>query len=260
MHFDVDIAAMGYPAVRNAFNETLQLCVEKLSRTDLKLAEEILGLTALDEDSPGEAEMLADTALYSRKGALGARAGKRRAIDRIAPKLPLQRDPLKSAIAARLPAAIFSVFAVERAHGQGTVLARDLLDDGRAIHVMDQALAAQAATYGEILIAGRFVDLGPWHIGFGIVLPLRKSESLAIRLALSDGGDIETARGTLHELIYPAHLHGGDLVMTALEPVITALALAIDTDMLDMADLAAGLGSLLTGKPAPKRKRKAVSP
>lgn len=89
---------------------------------------------------------------------------------------------------------------------------------------------------------------------------MRKSESLAIRLALSDGGDIETARGTLHELIYPAHLHGGDLVMTALEPVITALALAIDTDMLDMADLAAGLGSLLTGKPAPKRKRKAVSP
>ncbi|MDP3676458.1 MAG: hypothetical protein Q8R44_15395 [Novosphingobium sp.] len=53
---------------------------------------------------------------------------------------------------------------------------------------MDQALAAQAATYGEFLIAGRFVDLGPWHIGFGILLPLRKSESLAIRLALSDGG------------------------------------------------------------------------
>ena len=49
-------------------------------------------------------------------------------------------------------------------------MARDLLDDDRAVRIMDQALAAQAATYGEILIAGRFVDLGPWHIGFGIVL------------------------------------------------------------------------------------------
>lgn len=259
MDFDVDIAAIGYPAVRHAFNDTLQLCVEKLSRADLKLTEEILGLAMLDEVSPGAAEMLADTALYSCKGSPGARAGTRRAIDRIAPKLPVRRDPLKAAIAARLPTAIFSVFAVERAHEQCGVLARDLLDDGRTIRIMDQALAALAAIDSEILFTGRFVDLGPWHIGFGIVVPLRKSEALAIRLALSDGGDIETARSTLHELIYPAQLHGVDLVMTALEPVITALALAVDTDMLDMADLAAGLGSLLAGKPTPKRKRKSVS-
>lgn len=251
VQYDFDIAAIGYPAVRNAFNDTLQLCVEKLTRAELKLAQEILCLAKLDKISPDAAELLADTALYSSKDTPGSRAGARRAIDRIAPKLPLQRDPLKSAIAVRLPAAIFSVFAVERAHEQGAVVARDLLDDGRAINIMDQALAAQAATYGEILIAGRFADLGPWHIGFGIVLPLRKSEALAIRLALSDGGDIETARGTLHELIYPAYLHGGDLVMTALEPVITALALAIDTDMIDMDDLAASLGSLLPGPPAP---------
>ena len=258
--FDVDIAAIGYPAVRNAFNETLQLCVEKLSKADLKLAEEILGLAALDEVSPGEAEMLADAALYSCKGALGARAATRRAIDRIAPKLPLKRDPLKSASAARLPAAIFSVFAVERAHEQGGVVTRDLLDDGRPIHIMDQALAAQAAIHGEFPIAGRFIDLGPWHIGFGIVLPLRKSEATAIRLALSDGQDTQYARATLHELIYPAHLHGGDLVMTALEPLITALALAIDTDTIDMDDLAASLGSLLPGPPTPRHKRKTVSP
>lgn len=259
MQFDVDIAAIGYPAVRDAFNETLQLCVDKLSRADLKLAEEILGLGALDEVPPGAADMLVDTALYSSKGTPGPRAGTRRAIDRIAPKLPVKRDPLKTAIAARLPTAIFSAFMVERAHEQGGVLARDLLDEGRVIHIMDKALAAQAAIYREILFTGRFVDLGPWHIGFGIVAPLRKSEALAIRLALSDGEDIEIARGTLHELIYPAHLHGENLVMTALEPMIAALALAIDTDMLDMADLEASLGSLLAGKAAPKRKRKAMS-
>lgn len=259
MQFDVDITAIGYPAVRHAFNETLQLCVDKLSRADLKLAEEILGLAALDEVPPGTADRLVDTALYSCKRTPDPRAGTRRAIDRIAPKLPVKRDPLKATIAARLPTAIFSAFMVERAHEQGGVVARDLLDEGPIIHIMDQALAAQAAIYGQMLVAGRFVDLGPWHIGFGIVVPLRKSEALAIRLALSDGEDLEIARSTLHELVYPSHLHGENLVMTALEPMITALALAIDTDMLDMADLAASLDSLLPDKPAPKRKRTAVT-
>ncbi|MBE0532626.1 MAG: hypothetical protein IH626_17520 [Rhodospirillales bacterium] len=98
----VDIAAIGYPAVREAFNETLQLCVDKLSKADLTLARKILGQAALDDAEPGIHEMLADTALYSRKGPPGMRAGARRAIDRIAPKLSVKRDPLKSAIAARL--------------------------------------------------------------------------------------------------------------------------------------------------------------
>ena len=259
VQFDVDITTIGYPAVRHAFNETLQLCVDKLSRADLKLAEEILGLAALDELPPAATDMLVDTALYSCKGTPGPRTGTRRAIDRIAPKLPIKRDPLKAMIAARLPTAVFSAFVVERPHEQGGVVARDLLNDGRIIHIMDQALAAQAASYEEILVAGRFVDLGPWYIGFGIVVPLRKSEALAIRLALSDGEDIEIACSTLHELVYPSHLHGENLVMSALEPMITALALAIDSDMLDVADLAASLGSLLPGKPTPKGKRKAVT-
>lgn len=262
MDFGNDIAAIGYPAVRQAFDETLQLCVEKLSKADMELAQEVLVMALLDMAAPGVAEMLADTALYSCKGSTGARGGTRRAIDRIAPKLSLKRDPLKSAIAARLPSAIFSVYAVEVAHGPGSVLARDLLDDGRAIAIMDHALAAQTAGLGEILIAGRFVDLGPWHIGFGIIVPLRKSEALAICLAHSHEGSLESRRGSLHELLYPAELHGDDLVMTALEPLITSLALAVDADMIGMSDLAASLGSLFSAKTAPKsqRKRKAVSP
>ena len=260
MDFDVDIAAIGYPAVRHAFNETLQLCAEQLSKAELKLAQEILGLAAPGEAAPGVIEMLADTALYSRKGVPGARVRARRAIDRIAPKLLFKRDSLQSVIAAHLPTAIFSVCTVEAAHGQGSVLARDLLDDGRVVPIMDHALTAQAARHGEILIAGRFLDLGPWHIGFGIVLPLRKSQALAISLALSNEGDLEARRGSLHELLYPAHLHGADLVMTALEPVIASVALAIDAGMIDVEHLAVGLGSLLSGKPAPKRKRKAIAP
>lgn len=254
--YDIDIAAIGYPAVRQAFNETLQLCVEKLTKAELQLAQDILGLDMLVAEKPNDGEILVDTALYSFKDPTGA--DKRRAIDRIAPGLPVKRDPIKSAIAARLPFARFSVFVVERAHDQGGVWAHDLLDDGNAtLHIMDQALAAQVATWGEFPIAGRFVDLGPWYIGFGIVLPLRKSETVAIRLALSDGEDEQSAQEALHELIYPAHLHGTDLVMAVLEPMITALALAIDSDMLDLDDLVADLPALLSGKSAPKRNRSA---
>ena len=251
----VDIAAIGYPSVREVFNETLQLCVDKLSKKDLGLAQEILGDAAFDDDEPGIQEMLADTALYSRKGSSGGR----RAIDRIAPKLPVKRDPLKSAIAARLPDAFFSVLEIGEVHPQGGVLARDLLDGGRVLHVMDNALAVQVTEQGGLLLAGRFVDLGPWHIGFGIVTRVRKSEAVAISLALSQSDDQESARDNLHELLYPAHLYGGNLVMAALEPMIMSLAMAIDTDMIEIDDLAAGLGSLLPGKPASRRRRKAVS-
>ncbi|WP_189621697.1 hypothetical protein [Novosphingobium colocasiae] len=250
-----EISAIGYPAVRKAFNETLQLCAEKLSNADWALAQDILGLTAHDGGAPGLMEMLADTALFSRKG----KPGTRRAIDRIAPKVAVKRDPLRSLIAMRLPTAVFSILAIDEPHEQGGVLARDLLDDGRIIHVMDSALAVQAAQWDDVVIAGRFVDLGPWHVGFGIVLPLRKSETMAVSLAMSNAEDIGASRDSLHELFYPAHLHGDDLVMAALEPLIAAFAAAIDADMIDIDDLTASIGSLLSGKAPPRPKRKGGS-
>ena len=97
----VNISEIGYAAVREAFNDVLHRYTEKLTKTDLTLAHEILGTEVLDDDTPGLYEMLADTALYSRKGRPGARSAARRAIDRIAPKLPVKRDPLKCLIAAR---------------------------------------------------------------------------------------------------------------------------------------------------------------
>ena len=99
----VNILEIGYATVREAFNDVLDLCTEKLNKADFTLGHEILGTEIFDDDTPGLCEMLSDTALYSRKGRPGARSRARRAIDRIAPKLPVKRDPLKSLIAARLP-------------------------------------------------------------------------------------------------------------------------------------------------------------
>ena len=245
---DVDAARIGYPAVREAFNETLGLCVDKLTRAELTLAQDVLGIAGLDGDTPGLEDMLADAALYSTKGPSGIRAGRRRAIDRIAPKLRFKNDPLKSFIAARLPAAVYSLWEIGEAQVAGGVLARDLLNDSREIHIMDHGLAAHAAGQGEKLIAGRFLNLGPWHIGFGIVRTIRKSEAVAVRLACSQNGPDRGLRGNLHELIYPAQLHEENIVMTALEQVIMPVAFAIDAGMIDVDALLADFGGLFDDK------------
>lgn len=258
---EVDLEAIGYPVAREAFNDVLQLCVERLGKSELNLAKEVLGLTEPAGIPADAAEILVDTALYSHKlSTSGSRGRARRAIDRIAPRLPVKRDPLGTHIASRLPDAIFSVFLVERVHEKGGVVARDLLNNNKSIHIMDRALATQAAIVGEFLIAGRFVDLGPWHIGFGVVVPLRRSEMVAIRLGIADEADVPDARAMLHELVYPAYLHSLDLVMLALEPAITSLAHLVDTGDISFDDLAAGIDSLLPGKPAPRRKRKTLAP
>lgn len=192
--------------------------------------------------------MFLDSALYTRKIAPGGRKWGKRAIDRIVPKLPLKRDPLKSAIAARMPNAVFSTFEVEGVHADGGVIARDLLDDGRVIHIMDNLLEGEVWPGREPIVAGRLVDLGPWYVSFGILVPLRKSEALAISLVYSqpDGAD-GVGRDDLHELVYSAQLHGDNLVMRAVEPMIMALALAIDTDAIDLEDIATSLPDMLSG-------------
>jgi hypothetical protein len=240
----LDLDTIGYAAVRMAFNEILHACFEKLTKAELKYAQTALKLEFLDQNAAADAEMLADTAIFS------AKAGKKRAIDRIAPKLASNRDPLIAMIAARLPTAVFSIFAIQGVHDDGGVLAHDLLDNARPIRIMDNALAARAVHQDDILIAGRFVDLGPWHISFGIVIPVRKSEAVAIGLALSSTGAPLDARRDLHELIYTVQIHDLDLVMMAVEPVISALALAIDTNAIDPAELTAQMHALLAGGPA----------
>jgi hypothetical protein len=250
----VNLDKVGYPAVRRAFNQILQSCFEKLTKAEVKNAYAVLNLEFLDANAAGHAEMLADTAIFS------AKAGKKRAIDRIAPKLASNHDPLVSLIAARLPSAVFSIFAIRDLHEQGGVVAHDLLDSQRPIQIMDKALAAQVAHDEDVVIAGRFVDLGPWYIGFGIVIPLRKSEMVAIELTLSASENPAQARGNLHELFYTAQIHDLDLVMMALEPLIAELALAIDTDALDPAEFAVMAKALLAGVPAAELTRKARLP
>lgn len=235
------VAAAGYPRVREAFNRVLNDCTGKLRQADWAMAQEILELGSLEDLDEGTAHFLVDAALFSRPGDPRARARRKRPVDRIAPKLPVKRDPLRSAIAARLPQAFFSIFETEGPHPDGGIMVKDLLDEGRSLHVMDNGLAASAEQ--GAMFAARFVDLGPWHTGFGIVLMLRKSEVAAILIALSHDGELADKRDSLHELVYLCRFHHSDLVVAALAPIISALSQVIDASDVEMEEIVSGFAS-----------------
>lgn len=122
---------------------------------------------------------------------------------------------------------------------------------------MDASLAASARP--GMVLAGRFLDAGPWFIGFGIVHALKKSEAVAICLALAHDGELDDTRGGLHELVYPCRIHGDDLVLAAIAPMVTAMALAIDASGANMAAILSGLGEAPRpgGRPAKRSPAKA---
>jgi hypothetical protein len=235
----VDVAACGYVAVRAAFRRLLELCVSKLARADLQRAADLLDCDIEPGLGDDIFDMAMDTALYSRPGEPLRRRRARRAIDRIAAKLPVQRDPLMALLASRLRAAFYSVFEIESIAEDGTIAAKDALDGFRPLTIMDRSMAATAEP--GTLLAGRFLDAGPWHIGFGIVHTLSKSEAVAICLALSHGGALSDKRDDLHELVYACRIHDDDLMLAAITPMITAMALAIDESDGDLASLFASL-------------------
>jgi hypothetical protein len=142
-----------------------------------------------------------------------------------------------------LPRAFFSIFETEGPHPEGGVMVKDLLDEGRALHVMDNGLAASAEQ--GAMFAARFVDLGPWHVGFGIVLMLRKSEAAAILIALSHDGELADKRDSLHELVYLCRIHDSDLVVAALAPLISVLSLAIDASEVEMEEIISAFASAM---------------
>ena len=162
----LDIAATGYPAVREALERVLKASAAKLTDADRDTAEDILDLDAFTPVDDDIAIYFADTCLYSRPGDPFVRGRARRPVDRIAPKLKLKGDRLAATIAERLPHAFFSIFEIVDTDPSGRVTVKDLIDGSRRLEIMDSALATSGSR--GLVFAGRFVDLGAWHVGFGM--------------------------------------------------------------------------------------------
>jgi hypothetical protein len=227
----VDFAETGYPAVRQAFNRVLNACVELLAEKDIRTACEVIGVESFSKNAR---TLIMETALYSRPGNPLARTRRKRAIDRLASKVRTFNS-LEAAIAERLPEGFFSIFQVEGHVGDGIVHLKDLIDGNRNVSMRDDTLL-EGESDGSI-IATRLLDLGPWHIGFGNVLIVRRSEAAAILLALSYEGDVSEKRDALHELVYGCWITDDNLVMEALTPLISAISLSIDESEADISEL-----------------------
>ncbi|MBA3520270.1 MAG: hypothetical protein H0T75_22125 [Rhizobiales bacterium] len=237
-----DPAVFDYPAVREAFNRVLGRCTDKLTKKDIELGYEVLRV--MGEPTESALNLILDASLYSRPGDPFVRTSRKRAIDRLAAKAATKGNRLEQSIATKLPDAFFSVFQVEACGADGCVHVKDLLDEGRQLLIRDNGLAASSSA--GTLVAGRFLDLGPWLIGFGIVHTLRRSEAAAIIVAHSYEGEVAEKRDSLHELVHQCRINDVDLVLTAVEPLIFAVALAVDSADGDVSELVAGLGSFTT--------------
>jgi hypothetical protein len=236
-----DLETCTYALIREAMIAALQTCTSGLSAKDYDLACE--RLDCFEEDFPeGDAvAMVADAALFSRSPSARGRRLRKRPIDRLAAKAFKDADPLVAAIGGKLPLALFSMFEVEAVSISGEITLRDLLDNDRVLTIMDMSLAKYARA--GMLIAGRFVDVGQWHIAFGIIVTLKKSEMLAISLGLSIFDDLESKRDTLCPLVYHARIHGAPLTLTAVTPLIELIAAAVDAGAIDVDEALDGFTS-----------------
>jgi hypothetical protein len=113
-----------------------------------------------DEDA---LDMLVDVALFepNQRG--------RRAFDRFLADEALRLAPADLDPAQRMAGAFFSIFRFAARHETAGVWLEDLLEGDRRLWLMDEALEASAP---DGVVSGmRLFDAGPFHAGFGIVVP-----------------------------------------------------------------------------------------
>ncbi|WP_143518010.1 hypothetical protein [Pseudomonas sp. PIC25] len=215
--------SLSYAEARERLIQLLSECASKLSDADWRAGYE--RIDALEEDDV--LDLVTDAALFSFRG-------KRRAIDRILPKLKAG-DELSARLMEGLAGALFSVFEIARIDNDQIIL-RDVLDNGRERVMTDLSLARSGRP--GLVFAARLIDVGPWYMGLGIVLPLDKSEALAIAMFLETG-----ARDDLHELVYHCTVHDISLVHAIVMPMVDAFCEELDEDDKPVCELMEELGS-----------------
>ncbi|MBX6375307.1 MAG: hypothetical protein IRZ13_13875 [Acetobacteraceae bacterium] len=165
-----------YRPLRGAIQRVLRAAPLICTKAEIARAAGLLGLDLPDPAAESDAaiEMLADLSLFDPD------ASERRAIDRFAaargPSSPEDR-----ALARRMAqTARFSVFYVAARHKAAGVWLEDMLDGGRRLWLVDEALEAQRR--GLSHLAMRVFDAGPYHCGFGIVASLDAAQAAACML------------------------------------------------------------------------------
>src|SRR5918911_3760940 len=162
-----DDALALYDPIRQAIQRVLKAAPEACSRADMIRAAKQLGLwggeNRIVAEDDSHLNMLMDVALFepNQRG--------NRAFDRFLEAQARQLDPADLALARRMADAFFSIFRVAGRHETAGLWLEDLLEPGRRLWLMDRSLEASASD--DRVLAMRVFDAGPFHAGFGIVVP-----------------------------------------------------------------------------------------
>jgi hypothetical protein len=222
-HFD--FAKLGFPALREALDASLEDCETHLTKAEIAAAVEELVDSEFSEENGA---LFLDFALYLTPEDADE---KDRPIERIAKKLAKSSKPVLAAIAQALPAAEFSIFEFKEAKPDGAIVASDLLDH-REVLVMDDELAASSEP--GALFAARLVELGPWHLPFTNTLDLRKSEAVALLVMSSMTQVLAEKRAMLEDIVYTCEICELDIIRAALDPLVESLSHMLDSSPQDV--------------------------
>jgi hypothetical protein len=150
--------------MRAAIQRILARAPDACSKADFKRAAKSLDLLVEGQiavEADDEVAMLIDVALFepNQRG--------NRVFDRFVSAGNLREED--DALARRMAGDVFTALQVNEPHEAGGLWCTDLLNDKRRIWLMDEGLSASARIGSGLFM--RLFDAGPFHAGFGIIVP-----------------------------------------------------------------------------------------
>ncbi|MBC4015265.1 hypothetical protein [Siccirubricoccus deserti] len=227
-------ALAAYRPIRAGIQDVLRLAVKACTKADLTraLRQLLPGADAFPDDDQA-LEMLMDVALFepNQRG--------RRAYDGFLAKGAAALDAPDRALAEAMAGARFSLFRVAGRHPAAGIWAEDLLAGDARLWLMDKGLEASAPE--DAVFGMRLFDAGPFHAGFGIIVPVDEF-TLSTARAAAERGNPLPFRQSLAATLY------GDVLRETLPP---------DEELLDMLEdllsRAEAAGARPSTPPAPPR-------
>jgi hypothetical protein len=185
-----------YRPVRAGIQRVLKVAPSACNQSDWMRAAKHLGVWSGDGisvDDEAVIEMATDIALFEPN------QRKKRAYDRFLDGPAQSLDPADLDLARRIGTAFFSIFQLVGRHPGAGVWVEDILDRNRRIWILDEGLEASAP--GDFLFSMRIFDAGPFHAGFGIVVPVDEETAHFCAQARARGGPLPV-RDSLAATLY----------------------------------------------------------
>jgi hypothetical protein len=198
-----DEALSVYQPARAGIQRVLKAAIDVCSQADLKRAAKHLGIWWEDRivvDDDTTIDMVADIALFEPN------QRKRRAYDRYLEREAHSLDPADLDLAGRMASAFFSIFKVVDRHPSAGIWVEDVLDGKRRIWILDEGLESSAPV--GLVFGMRLFDVGPFHAGFGIVVPVDEETAQSCTQARTKGDPLPV-RDSLAATLYSDQLRAG---------------------------------------------------